>query len=158
LPKQQQKTPLSKLSKITQRFADAQKSVEVNKQTHALQRVFDVLFAYTDNASLGDLSDLPSPFKQALEAQPAVGKEDALLAKLNRQQLAFAADVLMAQGQLYGDSQEKKHIQLSLMAAKLEGQTLPTPNDILAHWISRGPLSEDDAVILSTLKTLYLSE
>ena len=44
------------------------------------------------------------------------------------------------------------------MAARLEGQTLLTLDELLIHWISKGPLEDADSSLLKRLKKLYLTK
>ncbi|MBT1449397.1 DUF349 domain-containing protein [Glaciecola sp. XM2] len=145
---------------LTKRFSSAQaiydkklKHFEQAKEQSKYEDVFNVLGEYQQTIPHESVEALSAPFKQAFQQ---AYRSHPVLQSFTREQTALAADVLFAQNALFAESALKKEVQLALMAAKLEGQSMPSKDDMLAHWIAQGSLSDDDVKQLAIFKTLYM--
>jgi len=79
-----------------------------------------------------------------------------VLCAYSRKETSYAIDILFCNSELFLDSETKKSVQLTLMAAKLQGQDMPSKEQALLHWIAQGKLSEDDLADLALLTSCFL--
>jgi len=153
LDREAQRGVKSKLSGIQNAYQDKLKSFEEAKEHEQMQAIFDALIAYTSDELPAQVGELPSAFKQAfaqLQSSPEV------LLSYSRKDTALAVDILFADSKLFADSEAKKAVQLSLMAAKLQGHTMPTKEQAFQHWIAQGKLSKTDISDLNRIQTLFV--
>lgn len=158
LSKTQQRDLLAKLKVQQTNLQDKAKSFESRKRSDAMQTVFSSLDAFTserDETFNDQLKSLPANFKQAFEASLKAKQLSPVLKGMERQELTIAADILLAEGEGFTESAQKKGVQLKLMAAKLEGEAVPNAEVLLLHWIQCGELQAQDHDLLAKLKTLY---
>ena len=74
-----------------------------------------------------------------------------------RKELTIQAEIIADLPSNKADEKERKLLQLQLMANRLEGSDIPTVNDLLADWISCGPLLKADQALLKRLKKVILA-
>lgn len=157
LPPSKQKAQVSALSNQKAALAEKAKGFENKKQRALIDTIFDVLTSYTQALSAEQIAPLPAQFRSAFEANSAIKDSQSVLSDLTRKQISMAADILLAEGAAFAESTEKKDVQLKLMAAKLEGQSMPDADTILQQWISLGVLSSEDIKQLEILKACYVN-
>jgi hypothetical protein len=153
LDKQAQAAPKTKLNGLQSAYQKRVRELELSKEHEQMQDVFDVLAIFKDDEIPSQVASLPAAYKQAFSHQYT---SPEVLSTCSRRQASYAIDILFGNSELFLDSEAKKSVQLTLMAAKLQGHDMPSKEQALLHWIAHGKLSEDDLADLTLLKSLFL--
>jgi hypothetical protein len=153
LDKHAQTAPKAKVSVLQSAYQKRVRELELSKEHEQMQDVFDVLAVFKDDEIPNQVASLPAVYKQAFSQQY---QSPEVLSAYSRKETSYAIDVLFGDSELFVDSEAKKSVQLTLMAAKLQGHDMPSKEQALLHWIAHGKLSEDDLTDLGLLKSLFL--
>ncbi|MFC4699641.1 DUF349 domain-containing protein [Glaciecola siphonariae] len=175
LPTDKKSRIAAKCKSMESALADKNKRFEQDKSAQRLNAIFSVLesgyMQASQTASQEDVStslaSMSAQFRQAFDYASQFVNEDEsnnadksteqgdIFADFTRADITHAADILLHDGKITPDSADKKRVQLSLMAAKLEGQSLRDADGLLIEWISKGRLQANDFAQLNILKSLF---
>lgn len=153
-----QKKISSKVQGLSRSFEATVK--KFNRETEELQIQSLFLFLNSDDkeSSENKGASLPNKYRSWLSGD---FDKHVLLAKYDRQSLVVVLS-LIEDKPLDSEGVDiaplKKQIQLDLMAAKLQGESMPLKEDILKHWVGQGKLNKADKKLLPNLESFYRSE
>ena len=136
------------LNKLNGRISAKKTSLVQAADTNELELLFDVLSKW-ESACLPEAQACLSNKYQAA----FTGKNST---QYSRKELTVIAEIIADESSIKADEKLRKTLQLNLMAAKLEGQSLFTLDEILIKWISKGPLLDEDSSLLKRLKKLFI--
>jgi hypothetical protein len=135
----------------------SQSEGELNKQRDlsALDNLFAFLAVY-------DSDELPDEYEVLLGRYKNWIKGDApnadLLQGLSRTELCQVAAILQDiphADMPIGEQASRQDIQLKMMAAKLQGDSILSSEEVLATWLSLGPVTSNEQESLQVLKSLF---
>lgn len=153
IEKQAQAALKTKLSKLQNAYQKRVRELESSKEQEQMRDIFDVLKIFKDDELPTQVAAFPASYKQAFWQQY---NSPEVLCAYSRKETSYAIDILFGNSELFLDSETKKSVQLTLMAAKLQGQDMPSKEQALLHWIAQGKLSEDDLADLALLTSCFL--
>jgi hypothetical protein len=150
IPSRQAKTEQQKLDAILQQHQVKQVEFAEQKNAAQWQALFDTLAAWKDDTLPESVDELPSKYQQIMKS--SAGKQS----DGKRKELTIQSEIIADLPSNKSDDVERKQLQLQLMAARLQGSDVPTKNELLAEWISCGPLQKIDQALLKRLKKVML--
>ena len=135
---------------ILQQYQVKQVEFEEQKNAAQWQVLFDTLAAWTDQNLPDKVDELPNKYQQIMKS--SAGSED----QGRRKELTIQSEIIANIPSNKSDDIERKRLQLQLMAARLQGNDVPTKYQLLTEWISCGPLQKTDQALLKRLKKVML--
>lgn len=150
IPSRQAKPEQQKLDAILQQYQVKQVELEEQKNAAQWQVLFDTLAAWTDQNLPDKVDELPNKYQQIMKS--SAGSED----QGRRKELTIQSEIIANIPSNKSDDIERKRLQLQLMAARLQGNDVPTKYQLLTEWISCGPLQKTDQALLKRLKKVML--
>ena len=108
------------------------------------QTLTDIRLQQRKNDRLAALFALPHADASALNKESSAERHELLL----------QAELILDIASPPEDAKRRKDIQLTLMARRLEGQSLPAVDLLIDQWINCGPLTESDSMQVARIKTL----
>lgn len=154
---------LDKVPRIHSKY-EQQKFEAIKAQRGAKQSDFEKLKSQVQWQNLFDTlaswqtPDLPEGTETlAKKYQQLMQSANSHPSKLERKALTIKAEILSELPSNKSDETERKNLQLELMAARLEGSDVATLSDVLADWVSCGPLEKSDQALLKRLKKAVLA-
>jgi hypothetical protein len=150
IPSRQAKPEQQKLDAILQQYQVKQVEFEEQKNAAQWQVLFDTLAAWTDQNLPDKVDELPNKYQQIMKS--SAGSED----QGRRKELTIQSEIIANIPSNKSDDIERKRLQLQLMAARLQGNDVPTKYQLLTEWISCGPLQKTDQALLKRLKKVML--
>ena len=146
-----------KLRKLEETYEARTQALSKQRETTAMSDLFAFLQAY-------DAPELPPQHDELLGRYKTWVKGDLpplpLVNDLSRESLTQVAAILLNVSHAempIGDEAARKDLTLQLMAAKLQGDTLIDPEHVLARWVSKGPVTQNDQESLHAMKRLFLN-
>ncbi|MFT6267810.1 MAG: hypothetical protein ACJAVV_000609 [Alphaproteobacteria bacterium] len=126
------------------------------RDASALSNLFAFLQSYTSSEMPDEFAALLGRYKSWVKGD--VPKAD-LLNGLNRLALtqvgAILVDVPYADMPI-GDEATRQNLQLKMMAAKLQGDSILEPETVLATWVSLGPVQDNEQESLQAMHKLFV--
>ncbi|GBL03309.1 DUF349 domain-containing protein [Glaciecola sp. KUL10] len=138
------------INKLSDQIKAKKSSLLHASDINELETLFDTLANWTSSELPETHSSLSNKFQSAFTT--------TYQGEYSRKELTVIAEIIADKSSIKADDKLRKSLQLNLMAARLEGQTLLTLDELLIHWISKGPLEEADSSLLKRLKKLYLTK
>lgn len=143
------------LRKADDIYTQANERLKKQQSTSALNNLFGFLQSY-------NTIELPDEHEYLLGRYKSWVKGDVpkvdLLVGLDRlaltQVAALLIDVPYASIPV-GDEATRQNLQLQMMAAKLQGDSVIEPETVLATWVSRGPIQNIEQDSLQAMKKLF---
>jgi len=151
IPSRQAKTEQQKLDAILHQHQIRQVEFEEQKNASQWQALFDALKTWKDDSLPENLDELPNKYQQLIKSS-----SDKKSAE-KRKELTIQSEIVADLPSNKTDDAQRKQLQLQLMAARLEGSDVPTKNELLAEWISCGPLEKTDQALLKRIKKVMLA-
>ncbi len=155
LPTKLAKTEEQKVDRFLEKVSD--KAHQLDKQRSKAQ--WDSLFvclASWQSLENEDL-DLPDTYEQLPNRFQSLFKQNRQ-AELDRKSITIQAEILHDLPSNKADEKQRKELQLQMMASKLEGNEPHTLENLLADWVSHGPLKKEDQALLKRLKKVFESQ
>lgn len=144
-----------KLRKMDDLYTEVTLSINSKRDASALRNLFVVLEAYTSAELPEGFDDLPGRYKAWIKSE---AQASGLLHGLDRialtQVAAILLDVPYAKLPI-GEQSMRQALQLQMMAAKLQGDSLLEPDSVLAAWAAMGPVKASDRDSLAAMKSLF---
>jgi exonuclease SbcC len=144
-----------KLRKLDDIYTQCTQSLNNQRDASSFSNLFTFLQAYSSSQMPDEFEPLLGRYKSWVKGD--VPKAD-LLNDLNRialtQVCAILLDVSYADMPI-GDKATRQGLQLKMMAAKLQGDTLLAPEIVLATWVSLGPVQVDEQESLQAMQKLF---
>jgi exonuclease SbcC len=150
IPTRQAKTEQQMLDVILQQYEVKKVELEEQKDGAQWQLLFDTLAAWKDNTLPENVDELPNKYQQIMKS--SAGSED----DGKRKALTIQSEIIANMPSNKSDDIERKRLQLELMAARLQGDDVPTKHELLSEWIGCGPLQKTDEALLKRLKKVML--
>ncbi len=143
------------IDKIYKILSETKLSLDTDRKHEELKMLFDYLVESVELEDSLPPSELPNRYKQALNGKVS---SNTCLNDLSRVDLIIAMAIVSNNNVhiagIKNFEARQKQIQLQLMTAKLQANISVDNDDILSHWLARGPLSSDDLALLPELKKL----
>jgi hypothetical protein len=147
----------SRLRLMDDIYTQKNNALNEQKDASALANLFKFLETYASADMLSDFDDIPGRYKSWVRGDVPSSE---LLSGLNRAQLTHVAAILLDvnyQTLSFGDEASRKDLQLKIMAAKLQGDGSLTPETVLAHWVSLGPVDSPELRSLQAMRQLFVA-
>lgn len=100
------------------------------------------------------VAELPNYWRQAFQVSRVEDIDG--LSGFGRHELLIVMELLDNKPVVAGEESLRKGIQLKMMASKLQHGEYTDLDELLKLWISKGYLSEEDAILLPRLKSIYI--
>lgn len=133
-------------------FEKRQKTKEKLKHKQAQQQiegVFEALRAWQGDVLPEQVEVIPPQWKSCF----VTGTDHVN----TRQQLVIKMEIQADKESPSEQLEARKAIQLQMMADKLQGNNLPSLEDMFKAWIKQGPLSSEDVEMLKRIEKVYSS-
>ena len=154
LPEKAAKAELFKLDKFDNEIRVKNRSLATQRSRSQWEALFTVLSQWEkQDAELSPelLSSLPIRFHSWVKN---ISNESA--GSLNdRKSLTIQLEILTELASNKADEKLRKELQLSMMAAKLEGSGVSTVEETLMQWVAHGPLQKTDSALLKRVKKAF---
>ncbi len=151
------KNILSKLQKVEAMFERCLQKMNSEKATGAVKALFALMHDYSKPELPIGVDELSSPYKAWVKREVTPLK---VLQGLDRIGLTQVAAILCNKSYAdlpIGDESIRKDLQLKMMAAKLETNEVVTLEDVLAAWVSLGPVKVNEKEALIALEGMVIT-
>lgn len=152
-----QKKVNAKVQDLSASFQRTVNKFNQERENTQLKALFECLQSTDQETFLKESANLPNKYRAWTSGN---FKKHPLLVNYDHESLIVVLS-LIVDTPITSESTDltvlKKQVQLELMTAKLQGESMPNKDEVLKHWASLGALKKADKELMANFAQFYLS-
>lgn len=150
LPAKLRAKMMQKAKAVRQEFVDNLALLQQQQSQGDYQRLFALLADWQQGDMPTGVNALPARLRQSFNA-----REPSTLA---RNELTLMLEIIADKASPTEETEARKTVQMMLMQEKLQRGIKKDKDEILAEWLSHGPLMTEDKALLARVKQVFVVE